>query len=235
MHLASSVFGAPSVDAVGRGIGVDTSGRVWITGHMTMGSVDFGRGSVTASAPYSVLLLGLSSSAAVTYSAVFGKTGYHLASDLAALPSGSFAIAGSSSGTIDFGGGTLGTPYTSSSTSNAFIATFGPGPVLNFGSLIPSSVPLGALAVALDAQGNAYIAGETELSTSPILVTVAPRTELVRVHTFPGSDGRFDAIAVDGDGNVVVGGWLDHSADFGFGTLTGYNDLVIAKFTPRDL
>lgn len=152
-------------------------------------------------------------------------------------------VAGSVSGSADFGGGVL----TSAGQRDFFVAKFGPDGShvwsKRFGDANDQYDP----AIAVDVAGDVILAGGLEgtIDFGGGALTHAGWGD-VFVAKF-GSDGthvwskRFgdgdvqkaNAVAVDASGNVIVAGILRGVANFGGGSLTsaGINDVFVAKFT----
>jgi uncharacterized protein (TIGR03437 family) len=250
-------FGSSNGDEIGTGVGLDSSGNVYVTGDTT--SADF---PVTANAVKSkpdwreAFLVKLDPSGSrLLYSSLLGGNKHDYAQALAVSPSGHAVIAG----------------YTGSDVFPQLSPVAGPGGGAfdafvirvdtNTGKLVYSSAFGGqdydqALGVTLDAGGNAYLTGATgsksfpvsanafqavlKGSTNAFAVKIGPAGGPFAYSTLLGGSGSTagNAIAADAAGHAYVVGTTS-STDFptttplkstpGDGAAT---EAFIAKLTP---
>lgn len=155
---------------------------------------------------------------------------------------GNVIVAGSFSGSIDFGGGAL----VSAGGSDLFVAKFGPDGAHLWSRRFGDAAGQGEPALAVGASGGVVIAGSfagtVDFGGGP-LTSAGSGDAFVASFTSDGvhlwsrrfGDGSYQrayAVGVDDSGNVVLAGSLLGAADFGGGTLTsaGNSDIFVAKF-----
>jgi PKD repeat protein len=231
-YLWSRRFGSTDPD-VGRGIAVDPSGNVIITGEYS-GAVNFGGGPLPSQAS-GVVVAELSASGAHLWSRGCGGPGRSLS--VAADASGNAIVTGYSYGTLDFGGGprpnlsgSHASPFAaklSSSGAHVWSKSFG-----NSGAQTDDA----AYAVAVDGAGNVlltgYVVDSIDFGGGPLLPISGPDTFVAKLSPqgghlwskrFPQSSPSSDAgraIAVDASGDSVLTGEFFATLDFGGGPLT---------------
>jgi hypothetical protein len=144
------------------------------------------------------------------------------------------AVAYDAQGNIYIAGYTYSAPFPGTngqrSDTNAFVTKLNPsGTALIYSTLIGGSDDEQALALAVDAQGNAWVAGFTESDdlplTNPISTIAYGDTDtfvarlspsgapLLQTYLAEDGDDRANAIALDPQGNAYLAGYA--SADFG--------------------
>jgi hypothetical protein len=163
---------------------------------------------------------------------------------IAADGSNNILVTGTFSAGINFGGG----PLMAEGVIDGFITKFDPnGKFVWYKQLGYSGAVDVALAVTADAAGNVYATGGfmNHLAFGPGVFVDAPTgveaIYVVKLNSFgngvwckefgsAGSQSGY-AIAVDGDGEVLVTGALTGTADFGMGPLTskGARDVFVLK------
>ena len=105
-ELWSKRFGSIE-DDVARGIAVDPSGNVLVTG-TTHGTIDFGAGPVPLKGVADAFVLKLDSSGKLLWAKTFGaSTTTDSGQAISADPRGNVIVAGAMNGNVDFGGGNL--------------------------------------------------------------------------------------------------------------------------------
>jgi hypothetical protein len=235
-HQYSELYPGSSDSCAGSGIGVDSNGAAWVSGYFK-GSVDFGGETLSRTGDdYGAFLLGVSATGEHVFSHAYGETGFHFGFGLLVHPDGSLLMTGTAVGEIDFGGGPIGVAYSGDSPGALFAARFAPGAAYDWAEVASGSGDYDGYDVAADAVGNYYLVGEVSqagaFDPAPVLVSFDAEGNEIDQRIFD-ADGRFDGVAVDGAGNVYAAGWFYTSADFGFGELTGENDIAIVKL-PKD-
>ncbi len=233
--LAYSTYLGGSVDDTGYGIAVDAEGNVYLAGSTS--SMDFpstegsfqaaGRGSSDA------FVAKISADGtSLIYSTYLGSTGFDRGAGIAVDSSGDAYVVGSTAagdfptteGALQaaFGGGVCGT----APCSDGFVAKLGPaGDSLVYSTYLGGIQADSVQAIALDADGNAYVAGSTEsVDTFPtaaafqsvhggVVDAFAAKLNTggtaLTYSTFLGGNGddRGQAIAVDSSGNATVTGF----------------------------
>ncbi|MEK7576503.1 MAG: SBBP repeat-containing protein [Patescibacteria group bacterium] len=160
--------------------------------------------------------------------------------------SGSVVIVGKLTGTIDLGGGAL----TSAGGGDFFVAKYSASGVYLWARRAGSLADDRAGGVAVDRDGNVlvtgYFAGTIDLGGGVLTATggniFVAKYSAGGAHLWSESFGPTttasgyaisNALAVDGSGNVVVGGLFAGVGDFGGGPLSGAggSDIFVAKYT----
>lgn len=243
-HVWSKRFGDTSLQT-GRSIAVDATGDVLIAGGFT-GTVSFGGNLLTSAGSGDVFVAKLDGNGAHLWSNRFGDTDQQDVSGLAVDPSGNVIITGEFSGTADFGG----KPLVSAGGFDLFVAKLdGAGGHIwskRFGDVDDQG---GAPSIAVDGSGNMFAAGTfhgaLNFGGGPLASAGDEDAYLAKLDGNGGhlwskrfgdvSDGQVaTCLAVDGDGNVIVGGYFSGTVDFGGGAVisAGGNDAFLAKFSP---
>ena len=161
-----------------------------------------------------------------------------------AMSASRIAITGAFAGTIDLGGGSL----VSAGSTDGYVAMFDRQGDHLWSKSFGDAQAQSAQAVALDAAGNVFVAGEVSgtadfgcgavvsAGQSDVFVAkLSPTGQCLWSKRF-GDAGvqSLGGVAVDADGNVVLCGSLAGTVDFGTGALTsaGSFDAFVAKFGP---
>lgn len=245
--LWSKRFGGTGFDQ-GRGVAVDGSGDVFVTGTFQT-TVNFGGLSLTSAGFNDVFLVKLSgTNGSHVWSKRFGGTNADQSNDLAADGSGNVVIAGNFQGSADFGGLIL----TSAGSNDIFAAKYSG----TNGSHLWSKRFGGALSengsgIAVDGSENVFVTGSFSSSTIDFgggvltnanagladsfltKISAADGTYLWSKQFSGGSDDFSQKVAVDGSGSVFVTGYfLSPTIDLGGGLLTnaGGYDIFAAKY-----
>jgi hypothetical protein len=224
---------------------VDSSGNVFVAGMLYQTS-NFGGSNLTSAGSADVFLVKLSPAGAHLWSRRMGGTAEEWVFGLAVDGNGNPAITGHSTGTADFGGGSLaGTggkdifvaQYSGSSGAHLWsrriggslddvgrgVAIDGSGDVVVTGYFASSSVNFGSGAMANSGGADMF------------LVKYSSDGSALWSKRFGSSlslDEKSFGVAVDPLGNVLMTGTVVGTIDFGGGSLTGdgYYDIFIAKF-----
>jgi sugar lactone lactonase YvrE len=198
--LYSTYLGGQS-DEQALGIVIDGAGSAYVTG--STGSVDFpvlpaGSGRLTGLSNGFVTRLG--PTGAVLSSRVFGGSGTDASNAIALDTNGSVWVTGSTT-SPDFPlyGGTLFPGSPSASQSMAFAAKLSPGGPILFSTFLNYG---NGNAIAVDAQGNGYVAGSGAVVTK----INAGGSAVVYSATVGSPSGTLGGIAVDAAGSAYVTG-----------------------------
>ncbi|TZF81428.1 T9SS type A sorting domain-containing protein [Pedobacter sp. BS3] len=249
--------GGTSADA-SYAITPDVDNNIYVAGNFTGSNVDFdpGVGSATLSAPstsvYSGYILKLNSTGDFVWVKQIINTAstvnvLSIAVDAASAPDRKVAVAGYSTGTVNFGNGNVSA---SGGGADAFVVKLAASDgAYQWARYFGSAASDAGYNVAMDAAGNAYVAGyfRNSMSVNDITLTapVADKDNSF-VIKFSGTDGsaiwgkdygssgtnRAVGIEVDGDDNVYITG-IGHTTAYGdAGSLTlvdGSWDIFILK------
>lgn len=231
---------------------LDAAGNSYVTGYFA-GSVQFGTTlTLTASGNLSdIFVAKLDPAGNYLWAVQAGGVGNESSVDLALDASGNAYITGNFSGATSTFGTTTLTNASAGNTPKSFVAKLNPA-----GNFLWAVCPSGAggdsaYAIGLDAQGNAYIAGNfngNQLTFGPNTLASLSRqsnwfvAKLSSTGTWlwgvraggTGTDAPLD-LAVDASGNAYVTGYM-HSRSASFGLLnitqTGGGAVVVAKLSP---
>jgi hypothetical protein len=238
-------YGSPAGDFVWS-VGVDSAGNTIAVGDFD-GTVDFGGGPLTSTGGFDPFIVKVDAMGNHVWSKSFGTAGLQSVQSVAITPTDEIVIAGYFQTSINFGGANL----TTSGGSDMFVAKFDAAGThlwsVRFGSGTDDQL---ALAVAVDAAGDVYftgsfpgsivMAGTTLASAGGADIIVAKLAGATGVATWAKKfgDTAIDqagrAITVDAQGNVLVTGSFNGTANFGGNVLTsaGATDVFVAKFDP---
>ncbi len=224
------------------GVAIDAAGNVVVPGGF-QGTVNFGGGELTSAGDFDIFVVKFTSDGSYLWSKSFGDTLYQRPTNIAIDAARNVVLTGYFDGTVDFGGDSL----ESKGYSDIFMAKFA-----SDGSHLWSNsfgdkhlqFPEG---VAMDHSGNIVLTGGftgtvdfgggTLTSAGDFDIFVVKFTSggfHLWGKRFGGVYHQFGAgIATDAAGNVVVGGYIDGTVDFGGGALTsaGDYDIFVARFT----
>ncbi len=246
-HVWSRNIGGMNVGDVASpaAVAVDGSGSVVIVGKLT-GTIDLGGGALTSAGGGDFFVAKYSASGVYLWARRAGSLADDRAGGVAVDRDGNVLVTGYFAGTIDLGGGVL-----TATGGNIFVAKYSAGGAHlwseSFGPTTTASGYAISNALAVDGSGNVVVgglfAGVGDFGGGPLSgaggsdIFVAKYTAAgghVWSRRFGGtSTDRVNALAVDGSGNVVVGGIFMNTVDFGGGPLSsaGLYDMFIAKYT----
>lgn len=172
------------------------------------------------------------------YGSTLDDVGYSVATDAA----GNVYVAGNFSGTVNFGG----TNLVSAGDPDIFLAKYNAAGVHQWSQRYGGTGLDGVGSVAVDASGNVIITGDfngTANFGGVNLVSVGNLDAFLAKYNTAGvhqwsqryggtGDDRGNSLAVDGAGNVFVGGWFNLTTNFGGANLVsaGSFDVVLAKY-----
>jgi len=196
----------------GTAIAVDGSGNVYVAG---MSDATWGSPVLAYTAGPDAFAAKLNSSGNLTWNTFLGGDGWDYGSRIALDGSGNVYVAGISNAT-------WGSPVLAyTADSDAFAAKLDSSGNLTWNSFLGGSGYDEGTAIAVDGSGNVYVAGRSDATWgAPVLAYAAgPDAFVIRLNasgwfhwnTFLGGNGSDygSAIAVDGSGNVYVGGRSD--------------------------
>ena len=232
------------------GIEAATDGAAVLTGTFA-GTMDLGGAPLVTAGSGDVFLAWLSPKGEHVWSRRFGGPGQDLGKGIALDQHDRIAVAGLSTGTVDFGGG----PQPGGGTYDAFVAFFAsdgePQGAHVFGA---EGAMAQALDIAADGAGNFVVTGDMSGTvsfggepltaaagegspTDVFLVKFGEDKQPIYSHVF--GDGKTQipaAVAMDGAGSALLAGSFRGAIDFGTGPLpapsSGASDLFVAKLMP---
>ncbi|MFN7921344.1 MAG: SBBP repeat-containing protein [Bryobacteraceae bacterium] len=217
-----SVLGGSDADD-GVGIGLDSTGAIYVAGNTL--SPDFPKQAPIDSLlqAYEVFVTKLTPDGkSLVYSTYIGGGRTDLVAGFAIQPSGNVFIAGSTDSSDFPANGGFQTAL--SSLPDAFVAKLSPTGTLVYGTYLGGSGSDAASALAVDAAGNAYVAGSTDSASFPGSTSAAEPNGFVSKIGPAGNTLEFtvilggsrsdsaNGIAVDTSGIYVTGSTL--SSDF---------------------
>ncbi|MCK5619806.1 MAG: hypothetical protein KAJ17_10415 [Candidatus Krumholzibacteria bacterium] len=242
-HNWSDRFGDADAQ-IGRGVAVDASGNVIITGHF-YSTTDFGGGALTSVGNEDIFVAKFAPDGTHLWSNRFGDGSSEYGRSTAADASGNIIVVGVLYGSVDFGGGTL----TDTGSGDIFVAKFGSDGTHLWSKRYGDSDDQDVHGVAADATGNVIIAGDfqgtvdfgggaftTEHSSRDGYVArYGPNGSHLWSESFGHSEYHEQyatGVTADASGNVTATGFFSGKVDCGGGELTsaGSYDIFVAKF-----
>jgi uncharacterized protein (AIM24 family) len=181
-----------------------------------------------------------------TWSKRFGDTGNDYGYAVATDSEGNIIVAGSFTGTADFGGGPL---YSYNSTyPDIFVAKFSPTGAHLWSKSFGGFYDDAAYGVAVDGYNNVVITGSftgtADFGGGPLTSSGGPDVFVAKyspsgAHIWTRQFGNTNSdsgqgIAVDGSGNVLVIGYFQNSVNFGGGPLfatDSFSDIFVVKLS----
>ena len=234
-----NTYGGTSFD-FGRGIAVDSSGNIYITGYFYE-TVDFGGGNLTSAGGADIFVLKLNSSATFQWVSTFGSTSIDVGEDITVDSSGNPYITGYFEGTVDFGAGNV----TSAGAADIFILKLNSSGAFQWVNIFGGTSTDVGQGIAVDSSGNSYITGSfqgtVDFGSGDItpsgfddifVLKVNPSGTFQWVSTFGGTSNDVgEDIAVDSSGNSYITGSFQGTVDFGGGNVTsaGGADIIVLK------
>jgi len=234
-----NTYGGTSFD-FGRGIAVDSSGNIYITGYFYE-TVDFGAGNVTSAGGSDIFVLKLNSSATFQWVSTFGSTSIDVGEDITVDSSGNSYITGYFEGTVDFGAGNV----TSAGSADIFVLKLNSSGTFQWVNTYGGSAFDVGMDITVDSSGNSYITGyfEGTVDFGGGSVTSAGAADIFILKL--NSSGTFQwvnifggtstdvgqGIAVDSSDNSYITGSFLGTVDFGGGNVTsaGSDDIFVLK------
>jgi len=242
-HLWSKRLGSSQTD-VGTSVAMDGSGNVVLTGWFT-GTVDFGGGPLTidSSIGSALFLAKYSATGTHVWSKIFYSTSGNVGNGVAVDGSGNVLLTGFYQGTVDFGGGPL--PLVE---QGVFLAKFSAAGAHLWSKSFGSAQDTAGAAVAVDPHGDVvmtgYFTGSMDFGGGLLTSRFGRDVFLAK---YSGANGAHlwsrefggttndvvNALAVDGNGDVVLTGSFEYTINFGAATLTsaGLQDIYVANYS----
>jgi hypothetical protein len=179
-------------------VAVDSSGNVYVAGRTNgaVGGANAGEGDA--------FIRKLDAHGSILWTRQFGTSGEDYASGVGVDNSGNVYVTGSTYGVLQ---------GTSAGSVDAFVRKLDPSGTTLWTQQFGSPGPDSARALAVDGSGNSYVAGSTyptgnQNSGDPFVRKLDPSGTTLWNREFGGSDeDEASAVAVDGSGNVYVGGY----------------------------
>ena len=224
----------------GKGIDVDSSGNVYISG-IFKETVDFGGGNITSAGNFDIFVLKLNSSGEFQWVYTAGGTGNDQAYPISVDTNGNVLVAGYFFGTANF------TPNscTSNGSADIFVLKLNTSGSLNFLNCFGSTSVDYPWGVDFDSAGNAYITGGfsntvdfgggniTSAGSQDIFVLKLNSSGVYQwVYTVGDSDTDFGwALETDSSNNSYITGYFQDTVNFGGGNITsvGNKDVFVLK------
>jgi hypothetical protein len=245
-HVRSEGFGDAGEQ---RGTAIATAGDAVAIAGYASGEIDLGGGAVgeigSAGKP-DTFLASFTQGGALRWGKRFGDT---VARGAAVTSGGDILIAGGASGSVDFGGGEL---TGVGNGEDVIVARFDREGGYRFSRRVGNGANQFANAIAVDATGNAVIAGQfwgkldfggdaglkinSEGESDGFLAMLDATGEAVWAKRFGDADYHQagTGVAIDGWGNVLVAGWF--KGTLGLGGVErpseGESDAFVAKLSP---
>ena len=243
----SKGFGDPSGQYV-HGMAVDGAGNVLITGSFA-GSVDFGGGVLTSAGANDIFVAKLDPNGAHLWSKRFGAAQEQSGRGIAADATGNVYVTGNFIGSVNFGGGALGSDDCCF-FEDVFVMKLDPQGNFVWAKDFGDGAAQTARAIASDAQGNVVVVGDfqgnLDFGGGPLKAAGVGAVDVfvTKLTTAGGhlwskrfgdaADQSAEEVALDGTGNVVLTGYASGSIDFGKGPLAapGKSAAFVAKLNP---
>jgi hypothetical protein len=226
-----------------RAIVADAEGNVVVAGQFS-GAVDFGGGIMTSAGLLDIFVVKFGPDGLFVWGRRFGDATDQTCSCVAVDRAGSVTLAGSFTGSVNFGGGLL----TSAGSTDIYLVTFDP-----FGNVLRShrfgdAAAQEATGLAVDSEGSIVLTGSMQgslnLGGGVLLSTGGDDLFLARfaadgTHVWSrraGDDADQSGadVAFAPSGNVALAGTFAGAIDLGGGTLVsaGAEDICVAEFDP---
>ena len=226
----------------GRGVAVDAAGNSYVTG-VFASTVDFGGGPLASTGSWDVYLVKYDAQGNHVWSRNFGGTSTDEANDIRIDGDGNVVITGKFWGTANFGGPAS---LTSNGAYDVFVAAYDSDGSHIWSRGFGSTGGDDGRGVIFDADGNVlvtgYVAGSTDFGGGNLTVSGAADAFLAKygptgAHLWSDTHGGTgaeigNAVAADGDGNVLLAGQFNGIGNFGGANLVsaGNEDCFLAKY-----
>ena len=241
-HVWSKPFGGGLAD-VGASVAADPNGNVIVTGAF-WGTTDFGGGPITSAGKSDLFIAKLSGNGTHKWSKSFGSPGYDEGSSVAADSEGNILVAGSFSGTVDFGGG----PLISVGGQDISLVKLDAAGNHFWSRRYGDDLDQTGAGVAVDSVGNVLVtgalAGEVNFGGGPLASAGGSDVFLAKLDSLAvwqwsqrfgnASNQAGVGVCAGFGGNVIATGYFGGAADFGGGSMTaaGVADGFVTAFTP---
>jgi hypothetical protein len=234
-------------DQEGNTVRVDAAGNVFLGGY-TAGPIDFGCGTIGATATYDTpLIVKFDAAGNCLWNKLFPISGMGSTDQVKALAvdaAGNIFVTLTFFGGVDLGGGML----VAAGQSDVAVARFDPNGNYVWAKQFGNASPQNSTSLGLDSQGNVIVAGRfngaidfgggalTAVGGTDVFVAkLSPMGAHLWSQRFgDGANQVAQALAVDGSDNVLIAGSAGGSIDFGGGALVsaGLSDAFVAKLSP---
>lgn len=225
------------------GICSDPSGNIFVCGKFS-GTVNFGGGSVTSSGGLDLFVVKYSSTGGFLWSKLLGDTLDDSANGVACDASGNVVVTGFFSGSVNFGGGVISTPF---GNPNVFLAKYSSTGTYILAKNFSSVAANQGNGVALDSSGNIFLCGfflgsQIDFGGGPLMNNggsdgfvgkFTPSGGYIWATNFGGTVAdQATGIAVDPSGNPILTGFFTTAATIAGVPLTtvGGSDVFLAKY-----
>jgi len=222
-------------------VSTDASSNVILGGNIE-GTVDFGGGPLAGFGGSDVFLAKLDAAGNHVWSDRYGDASTYASGTAATDASGNVVVTGSVQGAIDFGGGTLPT----AGQSDIFLAKISSGGFHLWSKRFGDTEWQNGTAVATDASDNVIVTGSLN-GTADFgggNLTGSGDIFLAKFNSAGAHQARqrygdslaqfANAVATDGNGNIVMTGDFQSTVDFGGGDLSAFGtypiDIFVVKF-----
>jgi len=237
-------------------VGVDASGNIYVAGYFT-GTGNLGGTNLVCAGQYDCFLAKYSSTGTHLWSERFGSTGIDQFNGLTIDSHGNVVVVGTFAGTVNFGGTNLLSLFGSSfdTVPAIVLAKYAPTGAHIWSETFANNNNNYGNAIAIDSGDNAFLTGQysgyvdfgggrlaSPTGPNPLFYVAKMNSNggyvFAKSRGGTGSqNGKGNVIAVDGNGDVIVGGGFYKSTDLGGGAITGIavnQDCFIAKYSGVD-
>jgi len=159
-HQWSQKFGSTSAD-IGYSVAEDGSGNIFHTVYYA-GTVDFGGGGLASVGSFDIFLAKYNTAGVHQWSQHFGSTADDRGFGVGVDGSGNVLVTGYSSGTVDFGGGSL----VNAGGADIFLAKYNTGGAHQWSQRFGSTNGDYGYSVAADGSGSVFLAGYFQLTVN---------------------------------------------------------------------
>ncbi len=225
----------------GKGIAVDASGNVYVTGTFA-GTAAFGNASLIAAGSYDIFVAKYNTTGTLQWVRKAGNANSDFSNDVAVDGTGNVYVTGYFQFMTTFGNTTL----TSAGSYDIFLTKYNSNGTFQWVQQIGGSSHDYGRDIAIDGNGNIYLTGvfsETVTFGNTSITSAGVADVFVARYNTDGilqwvrqagssNDDSGDGIAVDGNGNIYVTGYFRDTAAFGHILFTpvGLTDIFVTKY-----